>query len=71
KFLEVRNLFLKKVPRRKVFGKSETLFSKKGFRSRSKRVFPLNRKNSWEGLERSHVDRIGRDFEEFSGNSSF
>ncbi|RME02703.1 MAG: hypothetical protein D6805_09105 [Planctomycetota bacterium] len=29
KFLEVRNLFLKKVPRRKVFGKSENLFSKR------------------------------------------
>ncbi|RME04258.1 MAG: hypothetical protein D6805_03690 [Planctomycetota bacterium] len=34
RFLEVRNLFLKKVPRRKVFGKSENLFSKKGFRKK-------------------------------------
>ncbi|RME04116.1 MAG: hypothetical protein D6805_04170 [Planctomycetota bacterium] len=39
KFLEVRNLFLKKVPRREVFGKSENLFSKKGFRSKSKKGF--------------------------------
>ncbi|RME02382.1 MAG: hypothetical protein D6805_10140 [Planctomycetota bacterium] len=29
KFLEVRNLSSKKVPRRKVFGKSENLFSKR------------------------------------------
>ncbi|RME04172.1 MAG: class II aldolase/adducin family protein [Planctomycetota bacterium] len=52
--MEVRNLFFKKVPRRKVFGKSEKLFSKR-FSEREVlrkgvfrgKVFPLNRKSFW------------------------
>ncbi|RME04636.1 MAG: hypothetical protein D6805_02350, partial [Planctomycetota bacterium] len=35
----VWNLFLKKVPKRRVFRKSENLFSKKGFRKNVKGVF--------------------------------
>ncbi|RME04672.1 MAG: hypothetical protein D6805_02180 [Planctomycetota bacterium] len=39
KYLEVRNLFLKKVPRRKVFGKFENLFSKRFSRVKCKKGF--------------------------------